>query len=562
MLTFKTTLMSKYIKIITKLLFLVGGMMVAPMSCSDQLDLAPLDSFSSEGFWVSESNALLALGGVYRGNRGSAVQGANGVDWWSYSALVFLEFATDNAYDRRGDNAGWNRLTNGTMNATNVATATAAWDWSYLRIARCNYFMENVVKTPADEATVNRMSAEARFIRATQYYYLSQSFGAVPLITNTLTLEEANTVDKAPKSQVIQFVIDELTAVEKDLPFDRDIPAQDYGRASKQAALAFLGRMQLADQRFADAAATYKKIIDYGDHDIHPEYAGLFNGKAEDTPENIFTSVYIADVAGNASNGILQHTLPAIKGGWHIVNPLGSLVESYDFDDGTPFSFDDPRYDHLDFAANRDPRLHYNVYGDGSTFAGLKMVTHPDSTNSIDRLTTNRQATRTGFGMRKFMDEDFSGDVRNSGGDLPIIRYAEVLLSYLEAKLEAGDAIDQALLDATINKVRARASVNMPPITETNREVLRPILRKERRNELAFEGIRYFDLKRWGIMAEVLNGRFFGQSFPGAVNLRKDGSYVDPNNRWFVTKKNFRAGIDEDWFIPQSEIDINPKLGQ
>jgi hypothetical protein len=63
-------------------------------------------------------------------------------------------------------------------------------------------------------------------------------------------------------------------------------------------------------------------------------------------------------------------------------------------------------------------------------------------------------------------------------------------------------------------------------------------------------------------MAEVLNGRFFGQSFPTASNLRKDGSYEDPYNRWFVTKKAFREGVDETWFIPQSEIDINPKLAQ
>ncbi len=411
------------------------------MSCSDQLDLAPLDSFSSEGFWVSESNALLALGGVYKGNIGTSVRGANGVDWWSYSALVFLEFATDNAYDRRGDNAGWNRLSNGTMNSSNVASVRLAWQWSYQRIARSNYFIENVDKVPGDAAVVARMKAEARFIRATQYYYLSQSFGSVPLITQTLGLDEANNVEKAPVETIIQFVIDELTDVIGDLPQDRDIPDSEYGRASKQAALAFLGRMQLADHRFADAVTTYKQIIDYGDHDIHPDYAGLFNGMAENTAENIFTNVHIADIAGGATNGILQHTLPAIKGGWHIVNPLGSLVESYDFADGTPFSFDDPRFDPADFAANRDPRLGYNVYGDNSNFAGITIITHPDSTNSIDRLTTNRQATRTGFGMRKFMDETFSGDVRNSGGDLPLIRYAEVLLSYLEAKLEAGDAI-------------------------------------------------------------------------------------------------------------------------
>lgn len=544
---------------IKTLVFSVVALAV-PISCSDQLDLAPLDSFSSEGFWVSESNALLALGGVYKGSIGSGVQGANGVDWWSYSALVFLEFATDNAYDRRGDNAGWNRLSNGTMNSSNVASVRLAWQWSYRRIARANYFIENVDKVPGDAAVVARMKAEARFIRATQYYYLSQSFGSVPLITETLELDEANNVEKAPEATIIQYVIDELKDVVTDLPQDGNIPDSEYGRASKQAALAFLGRMQLADHRFAEAATTYKQIIDYGDHDIHPDYAGLFNGMAENTAENVFTNVHVADIAGGATNGILQHTLPAIKGGWHIVNPLGDLVESYDFADGTPFSFDDPRFDPADFAANRDPRLGYTVYGDNSEFAGLTIITHPDSTNSIDRLTTNRQATRTGFGIRKFMDETFSGDVRNSGGDIPLIRYSEVLLSYLEAKLEAGDAIDQELLDATINKVRGRASVNMPPITETNPEALRPILRKERRIELALEGIRYWDLKRWGIMAEVLNGRFFGHSFPGAQNLRQDGSYVDPFDRWFVTKKAFREGVDEHWFIPQQEIDINPRL--
>ena len=133
--------------------------------------------------------------------------------------------------------------------------------------------------------------------------------------------------------------------------------------------------------------------------------------------------------------------------------PLGSLVESYEFIDGTPFSFDDPQYNPEDVRENRDPRLAYNILVDGEQFGGATYVTHPDSTSSIDHLTTTRQATRTGFGIKKFMLESFSGDIRNSGIDLPLIRYAEVLLSYLEAKLEAGDPIDQALLEATINRV-------------------------------------------------------------------------------------------------------------
>ncbi len=544
------------------LLWLMSGLLL--VACSDELDLQPLDSFSNETFWTSESNALLALTGVYRGNmslnNSNNLQAINAAptDWWSYAGLLFLDMSTDNAYDRRGDNAPFTRLSNGQMNSTNVNLLGQYWDVSYEKIARSNYFLENVDQTPAAAEVLERMKAEARFIRAVQYFYLSQHFGSVPFVTNTLSIEEANTLSKAPKSEVVQFVIDEFTAIVEALPQASAMPASEFGRASQQAALGYLGRAQLGDQRFSDAAATYKMIIDFGDHSIEPDYESLFNGTNESSPEFIYAVLFVPDLL---PNGILQHAFPAVRGGWHIINPLGSLVESYEFTDGSPFSFDDPQYNPEDVTENRDPRLAYNVLVDGAQFGGTTYVTHPDSTNSIDQLTTTRQATRTGFGIKKFMLESFSGDLGNSGIDLPVIRYAEVLLSYLEAKLEAGDPIDQALLDATINQVRGRASVNLPPVTETNPNALRAILRRERRNELAFEGIRYWDLIRWRTAHEVLQGNFYGASFPNAANLRQDADVVDPYNRWFVTKKNFRE-VDYQWPIPQGEININPNLAE
>ncbi len=161
----------------------------------------------------------------------------------------------------------------------------------------------------------------------------------------------------------------------------------------------------------------------------------------------------------------------------------------------------------------------------------------------------------------RFTNPGFIGtDLANSGTDLPIIRYAEVLLSYLEAKLENGDAITPPLLDSTINRVRQRSSENMPKVTETNSELLRVILRRERRNELAFEGIRLWDLLRWKTAANVLNGDFYGAPFQGATNLRKKGTTIDLYNRWYVKSKAFRAGTDETWPIPLSEVSINPNL--
>jgi hypothetical protein len=171
--------------------------------------------------------------------------------------------------------------------------------------------------------------------------------------------------------------------------------------------------------------------------------------------------------------------------------------------------------------------------------------------------------SRTGYLLKKYMDENYTGNFYRYGGNTPIIRYAEILLSYLEAKLEAGQPIDQELLDATINKVRARASVNMPPITETNPDLLRPILRHERRIELAMEGLRLWDLLRWGIAGQVLNDDFYGASFPNskkAIRKKSSSAPPDPHSRWFVTSSHFRVGTDEHWPVPQNEVNINPNL--
>ena len=122
---------------------------------------------------------------------------------------------------------------------------------------------------------------------------------------------------------------------------------------------------------------------------------------------------------------------------------------------------------------------------------------HPDSTTVVGDVFTY-DAGMTGYCLRKYIDEGYSGDVYSGGSDVPIFRYAEVLLSYLECKIKSGGAIDQNLLDETINQVRSRAAVNMPAVTETDPTVLWDILKRERRVELAWEGLRYWDLVRWG----------------------------------------------------------------
>lgn len=522
------------------------------VSCD--LDRNPLDKFAENDFWTSEDNAELALTGVYKGNILFNSPEYTPTDWWSYGGLIFMEFPTDNAYDRRGTNSNFHKMSDGTLLSNNAYTK-AYWENSYAKIARCNRFLEGIGNL-SDPAVVARFTAEARFIRAAQYFYLSQFFQDVPLVTKVLTKDEANTVKKNTKAEITDFIIKEFTEAAADLPRFKDLKGSETGRASKQASLAFLGRTLLAAKKYSEAAAAYKEIIDLGDNAIDPDYASLFLPSNENSSENIFSMQYLQDLAGNA---MPQHAFPVKDGGWCLINVAAGLFEAYQFKDGTPFSYDSPLYNPDNLGENRDPRLDYTIYYNGSTFKGAVYDCHPDS-QSPDKV-MGGQTTQTGFMMRKYFDETFSGDLNSYGGNIPVIRYAEVLLSYLEAKLEAGEGITQALLDETINKVRGRASVQMPAITEVNAGKLRPILRNERRVELAMEGIRYWDLLRWGIAHEVLNGDIYGAPFPGSQRVSvKPGGEPDKYGRWWVNSRAFRQEQDYKWPIPQSEQDINPNL--
>jgi hypothetical protein len=525
--------------------------------CEDALKKDPLDEISAGTIWASEENALMALYGAYRGNIAYSGEVYGIDDWWGYYGLVFLELASDNALDRRRAGSPFEQLINGTL-ITNNDFIGSYWGCSYSRINRCNNILDHIDKVPTTDSRRERMRAEARFLRATQYFYLSQYYGDVPLVETVLTAQEANNVKKTSKSDLVAWVIKELQEAAENLPRHKDIPSGEYGRASTQAALAFLGRMQLADRKYADAAATYKKIIDYNDHIIDPNYQTIFFASNEASNENIFVSTYREELAGNP---MAQQAFPGKDGGWCFVCPLSGLFEAYPFITGEPFSYDHPLYDGEHLEKNRDPRLGYTLLCNHTNFFGSLYISHPDSAHiTTDATKVGQQTTQTGFLLRKFFEETVTvSDLRKSyGNDFPIIRYAEILLSYLEAKLEAGDDISRSLLDETINEVRGRESVNLPPVTETDPVKLRVILRNERRIELAMEGIRYWDLLRWETAHEVLQGRLYGAPFPGAqhVNANKD-----PYHRWDTEiDRSFRKDQDYRWPVPQSEQNINPNL--
>lgn len=543
-------------KMIKQIALAVVCVSMGLQSCD--LERFPLTSLAEDNFWNNEKNAELALPPLYRGSI------PDGIDWgtsdfWSYQGLLMMEHLTDNAFDRRGENNALFKIASGKLQNDNGFIKTY-WTSAYKRIGLCNRYLEGIATAP-ESASKARFTAEARFLRATQYHYLASYFKDVPLVDRPLTGEEANNVPKETQANILAWCADEFKAAAADLPRFKDIKSSETGRACKQAALAFLGRTYMLAKDWSNAAAAYKELMDYGDNEIHGSYSELFwPGTGVANKENIF---YISYLEGYLGCGLPQQGLPAKDGGWSLSNPSGGLFEAYEFKDGTPFSYDDPRYNPDNLGENRDPRLDYTLFYNGSTFMGTEYRMSPDYDAAVkERLDYSSEASKTGFMWRKYYDENPINDITSYSAVTPIVRYAEVLLGYLESLIEAGQPIDQSVLDATINQVRGRADVNMPPVTETDPAKLRELVRNERRVELAFEGIRYWDIMRWGIAHEVLVGEIWGAPYPASEKYASSTKFVDPtgNCRWYVGRRDFRNPQDYKWPIPLSEQNINPNL--
>jgi hypothetical protein len=239
-------------------------------------------------------------------------------------------------------------------------------------------------------------------------------------------------------------------------------------------------------------------------------------------------------------------------GGWSEVVPVQSLVDAYECTDGKTIS-ESPLYNPLMPFANRDPRLDMTIVVPGGVLNGVTIdITKP---NSADGLGKNN-ASYSGYYYKKYIPATINGGWDgNSTNDIIILRYAEVLLTYAEAKIELNQ-IDRSVYDA-INLIRGRASVNMPDVTTGKTQAaLREILRRERRVEFAIEEHRLFDIRRWEIADEVMPGNVYGIRNYWNPERSDFGQHVLVENRQFNPARDYL------WPIPQSEVDLNENLVQ
>lgn len=515
-----------------------------------KLELTPENQFTDLTYWESESRAQSVLNTAYS-------------QMFTSSNFFYNEALSDNAFNGRGDVAGARSIASGTYNPS-LDRLQNEWDNRYAGIKTTNLLLENIDRiSDIEDSDRERMRAEARFIRAFQHFMLMTWFGDIPLLSEDISLEEAQNITRTPREEVLAFILAELDEVAAVLPTNTEYGEADRGKITKGAAIALKARALLYEGRWQEVVAATGKLIkdnSYGTYSLFSDYAGLFLPQNEYNSEVILSIQYVPELR---TWGEFFDMAPLSAGArLNALAPTQELVNSYLMLNGKKINEPGSGFDENNPYANRDPRLSYTVVYHGYEWDNLNGDSHiiyiepgSDPDDPIDEYAPGSSATPTGYYTRKYYDPSHQSQFA-SGLNLMLIRYADVLLMYAEAKNEIG-GFNEATWNKTIRALRERAGFTDPDAlnydASLSQEQMREVIRNERRTELAMEGLRIFDIRRWGIAEDVLNGWVHGARF-GPVS--EDNGYIRVGKRSFDPSKHYL------WPIPQGEIFINDNLSQ
>ncbi|MDR2763806.1 MAG: RagB/SusD family nutrient uptake outer membrane protein [Tannerella sp.] len=489
-------------------------------ACSDDfLNKQPTDRLSTEVFFTSTADLDKALASCY-----ALLQ--NQVYTWG---VPIFECVSDNGYGAAAES-----ISRGPITPTIGGSINELYTTSYTRIARYNLFLKNLAEYAGSNLGDEERAlyeAEARLLRGMAYFELYKFYGSVPLIVEPLTYENQDQ-PKAEESAIYNQVIADLDYAIAHLPAVAF--AKNNGHFVKTSAQVVKARALIYTAYHDDQTAKPDvmnqvrqltgEIINTGFYRIESSYRGLFCddlGEQDGNPEFIFTVNYVGPLnpayAGGNEGPYIGYCKSVGLGGR--CQPLKNFAEEYEFIDGTPFSESNPLYDPADVYKNRDPRMSRTMFTEIVTFE--------------NGFSANSGPSLSGFGFWKVVTGTNALDeyTKNLSSDWPLMRYAEVLLMHAEVVNELDGPVEEVY--NAINQIRARTGIAMPPLAGgLTKEQMRQAIRKERRIELAFEGFRYDDVKRWKVAEEKLNM----DASEGVVN------------RTFE-KRNYH------WPLPQSEID-------
>lgn len=504
-----------------KIIYLVSITWIMLLSsCSDVLDITPTDRYPDPFVWQDENLLKMFVNEQYSGICTKD----------NYYEIMF--FGDDNF--SKYNNGSCNLVRENILTADNVGSLSNilyVWDNSYKFIHNINVFFKNIEESSVNESVKKELIAEMKFIRAYIYAKLIWSYGGVPIIEEAYDINsDWSQVKRSSWDECVTYIVKNLDEAITDLP---DKPSV-RNRASGNAARALKSRVLLYDasilnnpsndkQKWQKAAEAAAALFDKG-YTLATDYQKMF------LDVNCSEFIFTKEFSETYYSRLTFFLGTAGDNGRAWVAPSLNIVDAYETIDGeipvtdSELGTVNPKsmYDPSDPYANRDPRFYASIYYNGSDFVNRKIETYAGGYDA-----TNQDATMTGYYIRKFIEEDKGiSETRHYTGPFPLFRLSEMYLNYAEAQYHLGN---EDLAREYINKIRDREGVKMPPVTASGEELLNKIYH-ERMIELAFEGHRYFDVRRWKIAEKTETTHIMGHE----IIKNNDGTFT--YNRYKLTQ--------------------------
>ena len=553
--------------------------------CYD-LDRSPYDQLSSATFWKTEAQCKQGLMGVYA--------------TFKKTDLYGKQFLTDINSDVAVGYDQYEALILGTATPT-TGFLNGKWQNGYNTIQGANLAIRGISEAEIDEGVKKMFIGEAKFLRALAYFHLYDYFGGLPIYDETTNLEtDINKLDNPRSSAEATraFILQDLQdATQAGLPDQWD--AANYGRATKSAVYALLGKVQLYNKDYQAAITSFEEVLkpQYG-HQLHPNFAEFFTPKGNGSPEAVFCIVNIGNIGQMYGMPFAFYAGTRNTRGscWNNTVPSTGLADMYEYKDGRPFEWDElfPGYSTnnevkesvwrclstddgtkileipaeaetvLSMYEERDPRMSATLIMPYTKYLGWYSNSPKEmdfffakkadgglvGLNEANGFMRNNKGGWETYFWRKYVPEgDWDGQATNrehTPVNYSVIRLADIYLMLAECYNEneqQGKAVEY------INKVRERAGIALlnsgsPHLEANTKEEVFQRIFNERAYEFANEGFRDSDLRRWGISHTILNKDEYGIT-----------------GKRLLTRK-FNKDRDYLWPIPSDEIEQNPTLEQ
>lgn len=459
----------------TRLLSVLGVLVgaIAATSCNKFLDPNPTDVLTTTNFYKDSSDAVSAVNAAYA--------------QMPYTYLYFFylgDIAGDDLMADAGFGSDGHQLADYTFDNT-LWTLDYVWSNEYITINRANLVIANVPPIQMGATAKAQVIGEAKFIRALSYFTLVSFFGDVPLVTTTITNSKQANLPRTPKSQIYPLIVSDLQAAAASLP--ASYTGNNIGRATSGAAEALLAKVYLYQQDWNDAATWAGKVMNnlsVNHYALNASFNDNFRIATQNSnPENIFSINFGSPetVTGLVGSISILFGLPSgFPGGdaYGLEFVLPSLVNLY--------SATDTRGNHATFMLS------------------------PYTTTCYED-TTIKWTAPPGAAIHKPLDEcDHQNMTARSWEQQPnyqpVLRYADVLLMYAEAVAEGG-AATAGPASAALDAVRLRGDPSATSTGGLATGAFIDTLRVERRKEFVYEGQRWFDLSRWGLLDQALRAK-------------------------------------------------------